>query len=65
MGLSLGFFGGTQVLAHKTGPCNDSDGDGSFSGLEYAFHHIVEFVQNGLLGQFHKPGSHHGFSICL
>lgn len=54
------------TFAHPTGPCNDSDGDGSFSGLEYAEHHIVEFALDGRLGHdAHMPGGHQGFSTCL
>jgi hypothetical protein len=54
------------VAAHRTGPCNDSDGDGAFSGREYAEHHITEFAKAGDLGDGgHKPGSHKGFSACL
>ena len=53
------------VSAHITGPCNDSDGDGSFSGAEYAEHHISALAKVGGLGNgAHKPGSHKGFSIC-
>ncbi len=46
-------------------PCNDTNGDGSPSGYEYAQYHIVEAAHNGILGQIHKPGAaHQGFSIC-
>jgi len=46
-------------------PCNDSNGDGSPSGYEYAHNHIVPLAQtNGLGNGGHKPGSHHGFSAC-
>ncbi|WP_205855916.1 hypothetical protein, partial [Phytoactinopolyspora endophytica] len=48
--------------AHQAGPCNDSDGDGEFSGREYAEHHIVQGAHDGIIGQQHKPGSHQGFS---
>lgn len=56
--------------AHQAGPCNDSDGDGAFSGREYAEHHIVPFAQAGDLGappsgNVHTPGAHMGFSLCL
>lgn len=51
--------------AHQAGPCNDSDGDGAFSGREYAEHHIVPFAHDGVLGHDHKPGEHAGFSACL
>lgn len=51
--------------AHLAGPCNDSDGDGSPSGREYAAHHISAFAKAGLLGgDGHIPGSHQGFSVC-
>ncbi len=50
---------------HQAGPCNDSDGDGAFSGLEYAQHHIVVGAHDGIIGQAHKPGSHLGFSACM
>ncbi|MGH3666255.1 MAG: hypothetical protein ACRDU8_09265 [Egibacteraceae bacterium] len=46
-------------------PCNDADGDGSPSGLEYAQHHIVPLAQMGELGAGgHIPGRHRGFSAC-
>lgn len=46
-------------------PCNDTNGDGEFSGYEYAKYHIVEAAHAGVLGQGHKPGLvHHGFSTC-
>lgn len=56
--------------AHQAGPCNDTDGDGSFSGVEYAQHHIVPFARAGQLGappsgHVHTPGAHMGFSLCL
>lgn len=51
--------------AHQAGPCNDSDGDGSASGQEYAEHHIVPMAKSHQLGNDgHKPGAHHGFSAC-
>lgn len=52
------------AAAHQAGPCNDSNGDGEFSGQEYAEHHIVQGAHDGIIGQVHKPGSHHGFSAC-
>ena len=65
------FIAGALVLgaggvahAHQAGPCNDSDGDGAFSGQEYAEHHIVQGAHDGIIGHVHKPGSHHGFSLC-
>ena len=46
-------------------PCNDTDGDGSPSGREYAQFHISAMAQEGMLGNGgHKPGSHRGFSLC-
>ncbi|RBW69472.1 hypothetical protein [Bacillus taeanensis] len=51
--------------AHTAPPCNDSDGDGLPSGQEYAQHHIVSMAHDGMLGNDgHKPGVHHGFSVC-
>lgn len=68
LGLALTFFiVGVQPAAaeHNLGPCNDADGDGSPSGREYAQHHIVPLAKAGGMGEGgHKPGSHHGFSIC-
>jgi hypothetical protein len=55
---------GGAALAHQAGPCTDSDGDGEFSGREYAEHHIVQGAHDGIIGHEHKPGSHHGFSLC-
>lgn len=60
--LLLGSAG--AVSAHQLGPCNDADGDGAFSGREYAEHHIVQGAHDGIIGQVHKPGSHRGFSLC-
>lgn len=63
--LLLAFMLATPVFAHNAGPCNDTDGDGSSSGAEYAAHHIVALAHEGGLGNDgHKPGSHHGFSLC-
>ena len=54
-----------SAAAHQAGPCNDSDGDGAFSGREYAQHHIVPGAHAGFIGQEHKPGAaHQGFSAC-
>lgn len=51
--------------AQAAPPCNDTDGDGSPSGQEYAAHHIVPLAQGGMLGNGgHVPGSHRGFSAC-
>lgn len=53
------------AAAHVAPPCNDSDGDGSPSGREYAQHHISAMAKQGMLGNDgHKPGTHHGFSVC-
>ena len=53
------------VAAHSAPPCNDTDGDGSPSGYEYAQHHIRPNAQAGNLGaDGHIPGSHQGFSVC-
>ncbi|HEX6255558.1 MAG TPA: hypothetical protein VFZ70_07065 [Euzebyales bacterium] len=61
--LTLGLS--APAFAHDAGPCNDSDGDGSFSGQEYAAHHIVALATIGGMGNDgHKPGSHQGFSLC-
>jgi hypothetical protein len=56
--------GAGTASAHQAGPCNDSDGDGMFSGREYAEHHIVPGAQSGFIPNQHKPGTHHGFSLC-
>ena len=53
-----------SVSAHMTGPCGTGQEE-SWSGRDYAAHHITEFADAGLLGQMHKPGSHMGFSACL
>jgi hypothetical protein len=51
--------------AHTAPPCNDTNGDGSSSGQEYAQHHIVPLAQGGMLGNGgHKPGNHQGFNAC-
>jgi hypothetical protein len=47
------------VSAHNAGPCNDNGGPGH---SDYAQHHIVPAdLGNGA----HKPGTHHGFSLCI
>lgn len=51
------------AFGHAVGPCDALDNDPGNSG--YAKHHIVALAHEGLLGQFHKPGEHHGFSACL
>lgn len=54
-----------SAAAHTAPPCNDANGDGSPSGYEYAQHHIRPMAQAGSLGDGgHKPGAHHGFSVC-
>jgi hypothetical protein len=60
---------GALVLAGGSGaqapPCNDTDGDGSPSGREYAQFHVTALAHEGMLGAGgHKPGEHHGFSLC-
>lgn len=51
--------------AAQAPPCNDTNGDGSPSGQEYAQFHITALAQEGMLGNGgHKPGSHRGFSAC-
>jgi len=55
---------GAAIADHQAGPCNDSDGDGAFSGREYAQHHVMTGAHDGIIGQVHKPGSHKGFSAC-
>ena len=51
--------------AGQAPPCNDTDGDGSPSGFEYAQFHVTALAQEGMLGAGgHKPGEHHGFSLC-
>jgi hypothetical protein len=46
-------------------PCNDTGGDGSASGFEYAQFHVSALAHEGLIGHVHKPGEHQGFSLCL
>lgn len=63
--LILTFAIASPVFAHSAPPCNDSNGDGSPSGAEYAAHHIVPLATSGMLGAGgHIPGTHHGFSLC-
>jgi hypothetical protein len=58
--LALTGAGGAQAP-----PCNDTNGDGSPSGREYAQFHVTALAHEGMLGNGgHKPGSHHGFSLC-
>ena len=50
------------VLAHSAPPCNDSGEPGN---SDYAKHHIKALATSGELGEGgHKPGAHHGFSVC-
>lgn len=59
---ALALAGGSPAQAP---PCNDTNGDGSPSGQEYAHFHIAALAHEGGLGDGgHKPGSHHGFSVC-
>lgn len=51
----------TPAFAHQA-PCEEAAGPGH---SEYAQHHIVPFAQDGVLGQEHKPGEHHGYAgLC-
>lgn len=55
-----------SASAHAAAPCDDTDGDGSPSGVEFATHHIVPLAQDGMLGEGgHLPGTHMGFALCL
>ncbi len=59
---ALVLVGGASAQAP---PCNDTDGDGSPSGREYAQFHVTALAHEGMLGNGgHKPGSHRGFSAC-
>ena len=63
--LILTFAIASPVFAHSAPPCNDTTGDGSPSGQEYAAHHIVPLATSGALGaNGHVPGTHRGFSLC-
>lgn len=63
--LILTFALASPVFAHSAPPCNDTDGDGSPSGADYAAHHIVPLAKDGRLGaDGHIPGTHRGFSLC-
>lgn len=60
--IGLMVFASTAIAAS---PCNDTNDDGLSSGMEYAHYHIAELAKVGGLGNDgHKPGSHHGFSVC-
>jgi hypothetical protein len=51
--------------AAQAPPCNDTNGDGSPSGFEFAQYHVVALAHEGMLGNGgHKPGEHRGFSAC-
>ena len=53
-------------VAAQAAPCNDTNGDGSPSGFEYAQYHVSALAHEGMLGNGgHKPGEHMGFSLCL
>ncbi|HSK16955.1 MAG TPA: hypothetical protein VK915_12425 [Gaiellaceae bacterium] len=59
---ALAVAGGSAAQAP---PCNDTDGDGSASGREYAQYHVAALAQEGMLGAGgHKPGEHRGFWLC-
>ena len=53
--------------AHPTGPCFDpATPTVTYSGAEYAAHHISALAKEGMLGNGgHKPGGHQGYSLCL
>ena len=53
--------------AHTTGPCFDpATPTVTYSGAEYAEHHISAMAKAGELGNGgHKPGAHRGYSACL
>ncbi len=61
--LLLGSAGAAS--AHFTGPCGEEPGDFSYTGREYATHHIAAGAHLGIIGQGHKPGTHHGYSFCV
>ena len=59
---ALALAGGSSAQAP---PCNDTNGDGSPSGREFAQFHITALAGEGMLGNGgHKPGEHRGFSAC-
>ena len=62
--IAIAMMSVSTAFAHTAPPCNDSDGDGSPSGYEYAKHHITSMAHAGMLGHVHKPGAHRGFSVC-
>jgi hypothetical protein len=45
-------------VAAQAAPCNDTNGDGSPSGFEYAQFHVAVLAHEGLIGRVHKPGEH-------
>jgi len=60
--VGFSFAGGAPAQAP---PCNDTNGDGSPSGREFAQFHVTALAHEGMLGNGgHKPGEHHGFSLC-
>jgi hypothetical protein len=53
-------------VSAQAAPCNDTNGDGSPSGFEFAQFHVSALAHEGMLGNGgHKPGEHMGFSLCL
>ena len=65
--IAAGALAAASVLpvAAQAAPCNDTNGDGSPSGFEYAQFHVAALAHEGLIGHVHKPGEHQGFSLCL
>ena len=52
-------------VAAQASPCNDTNGDGTPSGFEYAQYHVSALAHESMLGNGgHKPGEHMGFSLC-
>jgi len=60
--LTIAFSGG---VASAHGPCDDINGDGSASGMEYGQFHISSHPPHGVALGAHNPGTHKGFSLCL
>jgi hypothetical protein len=59
---ALALAGGSSAQAP---PCNDTNGDGTPSGQEFAQFHVTALAHEGMLGAGgHKPGEHRGFSLC-
>ena len=64
--LAVIFLAVPTAQAQGAPPCNDTDGDGTPSGHEYATHHVSAMAMEGMIGLGdHIPGSHQGFSLCL